>query len=446
MEAKIWARVLAAIEPGVSRPNFATWLKQTELVEHGHGVAVVAVPNLYAKNWIEKHIAGEICQYLSAEGEAITQINLIIRPRADQRPLDELPLLQNNPSDPEPAAETSHLFNPRYTFETFIVGNNNRLAFAASQVVAEKPGEAYNPLFLYGGVGLGKTHLMQAIGNDIQKSSPKKKIIYTSCEIFTSEFIQSLQEKTIDKFKKKYRSVDVFLIDDIQFLVNKEGTQEEFFHTFNILHQANRQIVVTSDRTPKEITKLEDRLTSRLGWGMVADIQPPNLETRTAILQAKAKEKGVEIKPEVMDYVASAITSNVRELEGSLTKLITTAEIEHALITQPFAQKVLKELLSHSLSSGKTSAKSVIKAVANYYNVETSDLLGKNRVKELVYPRHIAMYLLKTKLNYSYPQVGQALGGRDHTTVMHAVNKIIKELKQNSGLEADLAAIQQGLK
>ncbi|HSX41775.1 MAG TPA: chromosomal replication initiator protein DnaA [Candidatus Saccharimonadales bacterium] len=450
IDEKTWSHVLAALEPSVSRPNYVTWLQPTRLVELNDGLVIIAVPNPYAKNWIEKNILKDIRKFLATEVGPIEHIQLVVAEKEEKRPLDELPLLQNtedySPSavpvvDQVDSVAKEKQFNSHYTFETFIVGNNNRLAFAASQVVAEKPGESYNPLFLYGGVGLGKTHLMQAIGNEIAKRDPKKKIIYTSCEIFTGEFIEALQNKTINAFKKKYRGTDVFLIDDIQFLVNKEGTQEEFFHTFNILHQANRQIVITSDRTPKEITKLEDRLTSRLGWGMVADIQAPNIETRTAILQAKAKEKGVDISHEVLDYVASAITSNVRELEGSLVKLITTAQIEKAPITKDYAKKVLKDLASSHSSGKKITGKQLLKAVATHFDIEVSDLLGKKRLKELVYPRHLAMYLLKENLHHSFPQIGDELN-KDHTTIMHGVRKIEEQLKTNQHIEADLRAIE----
>lgn len=448
MDDKVWSRVLAALEPTVSRPNFSTWLKPSKLVSEQNGLITVAVPSAYAKNWVEKNVLGEISKILSQEVGAVEKIVLVIGEPVATKPLNELPLLQqieqHDPGQATSDDEDETLFNNRYTFENFIVGNNNRLAFAAAQAVAERPGEAYNPLFLYGGVGLGKTHLMHAIGSDILRRFPKKKIIYTTCEIFTSEFIHALQNNKINQFKKKYRTVDVFLIDDIQFLVNKEGTQEEFFHTFNILHQSNRQIVITSDRTPREITKLEDRLTSRLGWGMIADVQSPNLETRAAILHAKAEEKGVDIDPGVLEYVASIITSNVRELEGSLIKLVTTAQIEGQPITKEYAKKVLKDL-ANPTGGDKLTSKQVIKAIAQHFDIEVTDLLGKKRIKELVYPRQLVMYLLREQLHQSYPQIGEVLGGKDHTTVMHGVNKITKELKENNQIEADLSAVRQGL-
>lgn len=441
----IWSRVLERLEPTISRPNFATWLKSTELLEDRGGIITIAVPNPYAKNWIERNAIKDIRKILEEYYDSIAEIRIVIQEKKSTKPLEELPLLHKSEEERlEIPIKRPSTFNSKYTFDTFIIGNNNRLAFAASQVVAEKPGEAYNPLFIYGGVGLGKTHLMQAIGNEILNRFPQKKIIYTSCEIFTSEFIQALQSKTINEFKQKYRTVDVLLVDDIQFLSNKEGTQEEFFHTFNMLHQSNRQIVVTSDRVPKEIPDLEERLSSRFGWGLIADIQIPNYETRVAILQAKAEEKNYQIASEVLEYIANTITSNVRELEGALIKLSTTAILENTPVTKDFAAKVLKDLLNPS-THGSVSSKKVIQVVAKHFDIESSDILGKKRIKELVYPRQIVMYLLREQLNQSYPQIGETLGGKDHTTVMHGVNKITAARKKDADIEQDIKEIQHEL-
>jgi len=445
MSKGLWKDILVTLESRFSRPNFVTWLKPTQLVEEGEGLLSITVPNEYGKTWVETHALKDIRELLTAHYPTINNLRVVVsRPAEESAP--ELPLLQQSaPEEAQPPAPapSKKVFNPNYTFETFIVGNNNRLAFAAAQVVAERPGEAYNPLFIYGGVGLGKTHLMQAVGNEILRRDPKKKITYVSCETFTSEFIQALQNKTIETFKSKYRSIDVFLIDDIQFLANKEGTQEEFFHTFNTLHQGNRQIVLTSDRVPREIPNLEERLSSRLGWGMIADIQTPNFETRMAIIQEKVRERGKTVPPEVLEYVASTITSNVRELEGSLTKLLTAAELENSPISLEFAQAILRDLTKRSASS--ITSKKVIQTVANHFNVEVMDLLGKKRIKELVYPRQLAMYLLRERLHHSYPQIGEAFGGKDHTTVMHSVEKISKAKKADSSVEKDLGAITQAL-
>lgn len=449
----LWTEVLSELEKTVSRPNFSTWLRSTEFISEQSGLIKIGVPNTYAKTWIEKNCLKDIKKLLEENYPKLEQVTFVILEKESKKPLSDLPLLKEEIHVETPELEESESkkskpkrdpqFNPIYTFDNFIVGNNNRLAFAACKAVADKPGQTYNPLFIYGGVGLGKTHLMQAIGNEVSIMSPKKKIIYTSCEMFTSDFINSLQNKKINEFKDKYRKADILLIDDIQFLANKEGTQEEFFHTFNILHQAGRQIVLTSDRVPKEMTDLEDRLTSRLGWGLVADVQTPNFETRLAILQGKAKEKNLVVPDDVLEHIATTITSNVRELEGSLIKLATTAMLEDAEITKEFAIRTLKDILK--TSTPNISNRKVIQVVADYFSIEPSDILGKRRIKELVYPRQLVMYILRDSLNQSYPQIGELLGGKDHTTIMHGVNKIINLKKTDPTIEKDLRNIKERL-
>jgi len=443
MDPQLWKKILNQLETKVSRPQFLTYLRPTTLLEDRGGQVTIGVNGLYAKKWISENVLKEITQLLWVEYGTEPEIKFVVVDKKERAPLTELPLLAIEPveEETEDKSDEESPFNPHYTFETFIIGNNNRLAFAAAQVVAEKPGQAYNPLFLYGGVGLGKTHLMQAIGNEIRRHSPKKKIIYTSCETFTSEFITALQHKTITEFKKKYRTVDVFLVDDIQFLANKEGTQEEFFHTFNMLHQSNRQIVVTSDRVPKDIPDMEERLVSRFGWGMLADIQSPNFETRVAILQAKTEEQGLVLPAEVRDYLANAITSNVRELEGSLTKLTTAAKVEGEALTVSFAARILKDLLRTDATH--VTSKKIIQVVARYFDIQPADILGRKRTKELVYPRQVSMYLIRELLHHSYPQIGEELGGKDHTTVMHSVDKIENLKKQNEATEVDLRTLHQ---
>jgi chromosomal replication initiator protein len=451
MAKALWKDIQSSLESRYSRPNFVTWIKPANLTEEGEGLLTITVPNEYAKSWIERHALKDIRELLNPHYPIINNLRVVVAV-AEPAPDDELPLLQTEPERSEDVFErteavqpkrTAKIFNPHYTFETFIVGNNNRLAFAAAQVVAERPGEAYNPLFIYGGVGLGKTHLMQAVGNEVLKRDSSKKIAYVSCETFTSEFIQALQSKSIDTFKNKYRTIDVFLVDDIQFLANKEGTQEEFFHTFNILHQSNRQIVLTSDRVPKEIPNLEERLSSRFGWGMIADIQTPNFETRMAIIQEKIRERGIVIEPEVLEYIAANVTSNVRELEGSLTKLLTAAQIENVPVNRSFAETVLKDLTTRG--KGSLTTKKIIKTVADHFEIEITDLLGTKRIKELVYPRQLAMYLMRERLHHSYPQIGETFGGKDHTTVMHAVDKISRLKKTDQRIEKDLVALNQEL-
>ncbi|MEK7202005.1 MAG: chromosomal replication initiator protein DnaA [Patescibacteria group bacterium] len=444
MPNPVWTDILNTLEPTMSRPNFVTWLASTDLIEDIPGALTITVPNQYAKSWLENNLIGDIEALLKKSVENFEQVRIVVAKKSSAT-LDDLPILQGvSEALTEPESDKTpktNLFNPKYTFESFIVGNNNRLAFAAAQAVADKPGEAYNPLFIYGGVGLGKTHLMQAIANAIVQHSPKKKIAYVSCETFASEFIEALQNKAINEFKRKYRSADIFLVDDIQFLANKEGTQEEFFHTFNTLHQANRQIVMTADRMPKEIGDLEDRLISRIGWGMVADIQTPNFENRVAILQAKAAAMNFTVGSDILEYIANTITANIRELEGSLTKLATTATVEKKAVTIELTKAVLKDLARPN--SRRFTTKQVIRAVADHFAIEPSDLMGQKRVQEIVYPRQIVMYILRYSLGHSHPQIGDELGGKDHTTIMHGVKKIERLLKSDRQVERDLADVKQ---
>ena len=443
----IWQDILNTLEPTMSRPNFVTWLSSTDLVEEIPGALIIIVPNQYAKSWLENNLIGDIEMLLGKSVKNFERVRVVVSKKSALA-LDDLPILQGITdeavSEPEtkPTSKNSQI-NPKYTFRSFIVGNNNRLAFAAAQAVADKPGETYNPLFLYGGVGLGKTHLMQAIANHIISHNPKKKVAYVSCETFASEFIEALQNKAINDFKRKYRSVDVFLVDDIQFLANKEGTQEEFFHTFNTLHQSDRQIVMTADRMPKEIGILEDRLASRIGWGMVADIQAPNFENRVAILQAKAEQMNFAVGSDILEYIANNITANVRELEGSLIKLATTAIVDKKPVTFESAKEALKDLARSSAKN--LTAKKIIRAVTAHFAIDTIDIMGKKRIAEVVYPRQIAMYLIRHLLSHSQPQIGQELGGKDHTTVIHGVRKIERLLKTDSQIERDVREISRAL-
>ncbi|MBI4948408.1 chromosomal replication initiator protein DnaA [Candidatus Berkelbacteria bacterium] len=446
MSSTIWQQVVEKLEAKISRPNYVTWLKPVKFLSNDGGIFNLSVPNYYAKEWLDKNLKTEIISLLSELSKDFKQLNIVIRDAGAKATNEDLPPLLQTISEEaaqNEQTEENETINRNYTFNSFIVGNNNRLAFAAAEAVAQKPGTTYNPLFIYGGVGLGKTHLMHAVANEIIKSNPKKKIIYTSCETFTGEFIHSIQNKTINDFKKKYRTVDVLLIDDIQFLSNKEGTQEEFFHTFNALHQTNRQIIVTSDRVPKEINNLEDRLVSRFGWGMIADIQTPNFENRMAIISAKAMERGLTIPDEVLSYIATAITSNVRELEGSLTKLVMAAHVEGIELTKEFAARTLKEFSGQKETN--ISSRKVIKVVAEYFGINTADILGSKRLKELVYPRQIVMYILRERCKLSYPQIGEVLSGKDHTTIMYGVNKMEQQIKKSAQTEEDIKNINKEL-
>ncbi|MBU0613865.1 chromosomal replication initiator protein DnaA, partial [Patescibacteria group bacterium] len=341
-----------------------------------------------------------------------------------------------------PSGKTT--INQIYNFSTFVVGKQNELAHAASQAVAAQPGGTYNPLFIYGGVGLGKTHLLHAVGNTIKQHNPKSRILYATCEQFTNDFIHAVRSGKAKEFKDRYRNVDLLLIDDIQFITGKEGTQEEFFHTFNALHQENKQIVITSDRPPKAIAALEKRLLSRLEWGMLVDVGAPDLETRIAILQIKCQKRGVELSREILHFIAGNISSNVRELEGALNKIIAFHQFKN---TDPTLESVKPLISSFELNSIKKtiSPKQIIFTVAEYFDIAIDDVLGKSREKRLAFPRQIIMFLLREEMKSSYPTIGSELGGRDHTTAMHAYSKINNLVKIDEQLKRDLDLIKQKL-
>ncbi|MCQ2372541.1 MAG: chromosomal replication initiator protein DnaA [Phascolarctobacterium sp.] len=341
-------------------------------------------------------------------------------------------------------ANISHL-NPKYIFENFIVGNANRMAFAAASNVADNPGNSYNPLFIYGGSGLGKTHLMHAIGNRIISNNQNMKVLYLSCETFTNEIIQSIQHKTTDAFRQKYRNIDCLIIDDIQFLRGKEQTQVEFFHTFNALHDANKQIIISSDRPPKEIETLEDRLRTRFEWGLQADIQPPDLETRIAIIRQKASNDNIELPNDVVTLLATNITTNIREIEGAYTKLVAYTSLMDMPITIETAQKVLNDMKITTVTYVIT-ADTITKAVAEYFNIKTDELFKQKRTQNIAYPRQIAMYLCRELADLSYPKIGELFGKRDHTTVLYAYDKIYKGMQTDLKIKEDVTRITEIIK
>ena len=320
--------------------------------------------------------------------------------------------------------------NPKYTFDTFVIGNSNRFAHAAALAVAEAPAQAYNPLFIYGGVGLGKTHLMHAIGHYILNQNPHSKVVYVSSEKFTNELINSIRDDRNNEFREKYRNVDVLLIDDIQFIAGKESTQEEFFHTFNALHEANKQIIISSDRPPKEIPTLEDRLRSRFEWGLISDIQPPDLETRIAILKKKAKMENLNIPDDVMLYIATKIQSNIRELEGALIRIVAYSSLTNKEVTVELAEEALKDIISDT-KPRKITVDLIKEVVAKEFNVKIEDFNSKKRTRAIAYPRQIAMYLTRELTDLSLPKIGDEFGGRDHTTVIHAYDKIANDIKES---------------
>ncbi len=446
---QVWQAVLGEIELTLSKASFTTWFRNTFIHSYENGKVVICVPTSFAQAWLQKKYYNEIlAAFKSVTKEDIKDISYKIESR---RPTPATGAFvapgSNTPAPSQVTPETIKTFgtnrfglNNYYTFSTFIVGKGNELAYAACQAVAANPGKAYNPLFIYGGVGLGKTHLLQAIGNELSKKTDK--ILYVTSEKFSNDYINEVRSGRAKQLKEKYRNVDLLLVDDVQFMAGKDGTQEEFFHTFNELHQTNRQIVLTSDRPPKAIPALEKRLLSRFEWGMIADITQPDLETKLAILENKCQEKNFFLSGEILLYVAQNVQTNIRELEGALTRLITHYEFNNL----PPTLELTKEILSHTLTEFKENSltsKHVIEAVAKFFDIDIKDLIGKSRKKELVGPRQITMYLLREEISSSFPSIGHEIGGRDHTTAIHACNKINEDLKNNQKLKQQLLSIRQ---
>ncbi|MGE5392365.1 MAG: chromosomal replication initiator protein DnaA [Candidatus Saccharibacteria bacterium] len=437
---QLWQAILGNLELTLSKANFTTWFKNTSIIEKSDIGIVIGVPNAFTKEWLQNKYHQEILKALKTIAPEIKELKYqIVSPAfTPSTPvIKEMARIQ-------PKKQENQNLNPKYTFETFIVGSHNQLAHAASQAVSKKPGQIYNPLFIYGGVGLGKTHLMQAVGTEVLKRNPEAKILYVTSERFTNEFVQALSQGKADSFKSIYRNVDVLLVDDIQFLAGREGTQEEFFHTFNALHQNNKQVVMTSDRLPKEIPAIEERLVSRFEWGMIADIQPPDLETRLAILRTKAKEKNYNIEPEILTYIAETIQSNIRELEGALNRLMVYCQLNNTKPTIDQVKSILVNVITPPKKRG-VSAKKIIEVVSDFYNVLPEDLLKQSRKKEYVNPRQIAMYIIRKELETSLPSIGEFFGGRDHTTVIHAIDKIERCIKERSGLKQEIELIKERL-
>jgi chromosomal replication initiator protein len=468
MESKsLWQAALGELEVTISRANFATWFRHTAIISNEDGHVVIAVPHVMAKQWLESKFHNDIKKTLAKMSPGVTTIEYKIQnsggapvPMTTKRHEPAAKTAGYKASGTKgsaakaPAAQTSlpitqtatnHNLNPRYIFETFVVGSSNELAYAAAQAVAKSPGTKYNPLFLYGGVGLGKTHLMQAVGNEIVLRDPSKRIEYLSIESFTNEFIDAIQKKKNSAFTDKYRNVDVLIVDDMQFLAGKERTQDEFFHTFNALHQSNKQIIISSDKPPQLLVQLEDRLRSRFAMGMTCDIQAPDLETRQAILQAKAAAQGRMLPLDVIDYLARNASSNIRELEGALTQLLATSEHRGLEPNLSLATQMLSGQAAARPKFRTVTPKVVIERVAGYYDLQTADITGLKRDKEIVVPRQIVMYLMRHELDLSYTKIAQAVGGRDHTTAMHSVTKIEKQLEVDESLRSTLQNIRDQL-
>lgn len=437
--SELWKKILELLEPEISPISFKTWIEPIEPVSISDSTVVLKIEENFIKSMVEtrflslidnaiKHIAGPDYKVILVSG-------------------NESPSETKKPDEKESKSKSSFEsnLNPKYVFSTFVVGNSNRMAHAASLAVAEAPAKAYNPFFLYGGVGLGKTHLMHSIAHYILDQNPNAKVLYASCETFTNELINSIRDDNNEEFRRKYRNIDVLLIDDIQFISQKERTQEEFFHTFNALHDANKQIIISSDRPPKEIKTLEDRLRSRFEGGLIADIQPPDFETRIAILKKKAGNENLDIDDEVYAYIAKNIVSNIRELEGALTRVVAYAKLTQENITKSLAENALKDIFNEQ-SAIEITPERIQEIVASYYNIRPEDMVGSKRSNNIAYPRQIAMYLSRQMLDISLPKLGEHFGGRDHTTIIHGINKIQENLKTDKNLQNIIFELENRIK
>jgi chromosomal replication initiator protein len=460
MQSNLWQAVLGEIELSVSRGNFLTWFKNTSLLRQDEDLVIVAVPNVFIKQQLERKYTELIAETLKKNGVNARSIEFKIHTAATKpalEPEEEGALPRSAVPAPSTAryAPTTHpqliqntnqiqrlSINERYTFDNFIVGSGNELAFAACQSIAHNPGTKYNPLFLYGGVGIGKTHLIQAVGNAIIANNPTAKVLYISTEQFVQEFVQALRFKKASDFANHYRSADVLIIDDIQFIAGKEKMQEEFFHTFNTLHQANKQIIMSSDKPPKDIPTLEERLRSRFAWGMSIDMQIPDFETRCAIIQTKAHTQNTVLSNDVVEYLANNIQTNIRELEGALNQLLAFCEMRGL---EPNLS-IASSLLGVSKTRPKhLSAKQIIERTARHFQVPIEDILGPKRDKDIVVPRQIAMYILRSELHLSFPKIARELGRKDHTTAIHSVEKIEKESRIDDEIRSAIADIKERL-
>ncbi len=457
-ESGLWQAVLGEIELSISRGNFVTWFKNTTLASYDNQTAVITVKNIFVKQQLEKKYGELISETLKKNGINPVQINYKIASGSSvSRPENDEPVLVTQSSDPgrrssstgtiaKTPSALSHSYrqglNERYTFENFIVGSGNELAFAACQSIAANPGHKYNPLLLYGGVGIGKTHLIQAVGNAILLNNPDARILYISSEQFVQELVDAIRFKKTADFASYYRTTDVLIVDDVQFIAGKEKMQEEFFHTFNALHQANKQIILTSDRPPRDITTLEDRLRSRFAWGMSIDMQIPDFETRCAIVQTKAHTQDMELPNDVVEYLANNIQTNIRELEGALNQLLAFCEMR---ALEPNIG-IATSLLGIAKTRPKhLSAKQIIERTARHFQIPLEDILGPKRDKDIVVPRQIAMYMLRSELHLSFPKIARELGRKDHTTAIHSVEKIEKESRLDGDIRAAITEIKERL-
>ena len=442
-QEELWQAVLAQIQLNISSANFATWFKNTQIISYQDGGVLVSVPNSFAKEWLEQKYNKIIFKILHNLDQNIKKIKYEVG-KSKATVIEKIPSLsvRNEQLEFERfAIDKETNLNPRYTFDNFVIGPFNELVQAAGWATAKNPGKVYNPLFVYGGVGLGKTHLLQAIGNEILKNSSKKKIKYISTEKFVTKVISAIRNREIEKLKSDYQKIDVLIIDDIQFLAGKEKTQEEFFYTFNSLYEKNKQIILSSDRPPKAILALAERLRSRFEGGMIADISFPDLETRIAILKTKCQEREVEFSEEILNHIASNIQRNIRELEGALNILIAYQRLNEFSPDLKTVKSLLKTLTPSP--SRMLNAKKIIRSVADFYDLKEKDLSSISRKREIVKPRQVAMYLLRKELKSSFPFIGRKFGGKDHTTAIYAYEKISKEVNKDESLAEEINLIKQ---
>lgn len=461
INGEIWRRGLAALEAELDPQIFTAYIKPLRFSAYDESTAEceVLAPSSLVRNQVDRAFRSKLEQALSRElGSGAVNVRLLVDAVADgetARPivvrpvavskarLNEAAVPSSDPLAPAGSSSGSRGLNPRYTFSSFIVGNSNQFCHAAAMRVSEQPGLNYNPLFIYGGVGLGKTHLLHAIGNNVLAKNPNARVVYMSSETFTNELIQALRNARMEEFKQKMRNIEVLLIDDIQFMSGKERTQEEFFHTFNTLYNAKHQIVITSDKIPHEISGLEERLKTRFSWGLIADLQAPDYETRVAILRGRAQAEGFEMPVEVAQYVAENISSNVRELEGAFTKLHAVSSLQKLPVTMELCRSALQPLL-HT-KGANISIDEIKKVVAEYFSIKVSDMISKRRTKNLSFPRHIAMYLCRKHTTASYPEIGLQFGGRDHSSVIHAANVVAAKVAADNSVSAIIGKLEQRL-
>lgn len=436
-----WQATLGQLQMDMSKAAFDTWVRSSELVSYEKDAFTVGVQNAYARDWLESRLSTTVSRLLTGIMGRPQTVNFVVWHKDfDVEDSEEEAPAEDRVRSADPIARPNGTINPRYTFENFVVGASNRLAHAASMAVAENPARAYNPLFLYGGVGLGKTHLLHAIGNTALQRG--LQVLYVSSEEFTNDLINAIRTHTTPVFRERYRRIDVLLIDDIQFIAGKESTQEEFFHTFNTLHGQDKQIVISSDRPPKAMVTLEERLRSRFEWGLTADIQPPDLETRIAILRSKGDRAGCQVPADILETIARLVQSNIRELEGALTRVVAFSDLSGQPLSPALVHTALADLLPQRTS---LEPRQVLKAVADVFGLSTDELLGRSRSRDVSLPRQVAMYLMREEVNASLPQIGEALGGRDHTTVMYACEKVADLIERDDRFRRQVLQIREQL-